>query len=371
MSRDISPSFLFVLADRGGFNFCWPVIRDLRGRGVSVMCLLAKKLDQNLRATDNDFGEYTVYDEKIKSLHTLIEQNSFFPQVAIINSLVTRDLEKNLICHLKKINVPIISPIDTWNFFKFRFSPVEKETSGEELRFLPDCVLVVDSYAKEQAIKDGIPEEKLFITGNPHFENLRLIYQQEKVTESVENLRKQWEISSSEKIIVFASEILSKLLQQNIKEYPGYNEVEVLEAIAGVLEKFSRQIFLLIKVHPYEDPTTFLQQPFLQNIRHRICQDLDALVAIKLADMVIGMRSMFLIEASSLGKQTISYQPVDPSEEQFYGNISGMTIPCYDPAQLEKKITQFLEKGSYKEVHSRKLKDSTEEILRFLDNLVF
>ena len=174
MSRDISSSFLFVLADRGGFNFCLPVIHDLRERGISVMCLLAKILDHNLRATENDFGEYIVYDEKIKSLYKLIEQNSFLPQVAIINSLVTRDLEKNLIYHLKKINVPIISPIDTWNFFKFRFSPVEKEKLGEELSFLPDFVLVVDSYAKEQAIKEGIPEEIIVITGNPHFENLRL-----------------------------------------------------------------------------------------------------------------------------------------------------------------------------------------------------
>ena len=172
MNENVPRLFLFVLADRGGYNFCRPVISELRQSGKQVMCLLAKKLDLSLKATDEDFGEYFVYSEQTNSLNTTLKKHSFIPHIATINTLVTRDLEKILINDLKKVNIPVISPIDTWDFFKFRFSPVEKETSGEELSFLPDYVLVVDSFAKERAVMEGIPEKKIIITCNPDFEKL-------------------------------------------------------------------------------------------------------------------------------------------------------------------------------------------------------
>ena len=86
--------FLFVLADRGGYNFCSPVISELRYRGQQVICFIAKKLEQNLKGTNEEFYEYLVYSEAEKDLYETIKRKSFLPNLAIINSLITRDLEK-------------------------------------------------------------------------------------------------------------------------------------------------------------------------------------------------------------------------------------------------------------------------------------
>ena len=331
------------------------------------MCLMEKELDQSLKAVGEDFGDYVVYSEQTKNLYALLKEYDFIPQIALIPSIITRDLEKVLIHELKEVNVTVITPSDTWDYFRSRFSPLNKESGIADFFYLPDYVFVVNAYAKERAICEGVPEEKIIVTGNPHFEYLGMAYQQNKINQNVKQLKQEWKIKPDHNIIIFASEGLSQLLLQNSHEYPGYNEVEVLKVVSETLKKFSNPIFLLITIHPYEDPTTFLQQPFLKNIQHRICKNLNPLSAIKLADIVIGMRSMFLIEAAFLGKRTISYQPISASNDQYFGNVSGITNPCYEPDVLENKIAQFLENQGKQVISLMQPQNATQNVIELLD----
>ena len=56
--------------------------------------------------------------------------------------------------------------------------------------------------------------------------------------------------------------------------------------------------------------------------------------------------------ATAGGKKTISYQPIDPSKDKYYGNIFGLTIPCYNSDDLKKEIGRLLENGGQKTVCS-------------------
>src|SRR5207248_11353111 len=67
-----------------------------------------------------------------------------------------------------KGHVPSVYVLDFWSNYWQRFSD-----SGKDLKFLPEKICVMDNAAEEAMIAEGIPPDRIAVTGNPHFEDFR------------------------------------------------------------------------------------------------------------------------------------------------------------------------------------------------------
>ena len=70
-------------------------------------------------------------------------------------------LDKKLLTVANKNNIPSISIIEHWSWYRKRFELDRKMV-------LPDHIVVNDDYARSQAINDGLPAGKIFVGGNPY-----------------------------------------------------------------------------------------------------------------------------------------------------------------------------------------------------------
>lgn len=216
-------------------------------------------------------------------------------------------LDKQLVRLGKEQGVPVVSVIEHWSWYRKRF-----ET--DEGLLLPDWILLNDSFAKESAIQDGLPEEKLVIAGNPVLEKM--------LTEPAEVLpRAEWlhmHNLPDRDYIVFVSEELRSDFPQGTPSYPGYDEYSVLEdliACAGGKD-------VLIKLHPAERADKY--SAYLSGTVHCIAKTSVSSMAVH-AFAVVGMASMLLLELAFIRKDIISHRP--GAVHSFIGEGLGATTP--------------------------------------------
>lgn len=88
----------------------------------------------------------------------------------------------------------------------------------------------------------------------------------------------------------------------------GYTEISVLESTLDVLGRLGRTVVLVEKLHPAAEsriPPKFLPE----NVNFRSLRDCELAALLWHSDLVIGMRSMALLEAHILGCEAVSFQP--------------------------------------------------------------
>ena len=147
---------IFTAQDPGGFNAIVPVIKKLEKDArfsISVIlakhaCLLAE--EQNIKYSDADKKSFDVSGADL-----------IFTGISFADSI-----EKKIIFLAKAENIPTISIVDFWTDYAPSFSDPETKN----LKYLPDYILVIDEIMKKQIIAEGLPKDKIFITGNPSFD---------------------------------------------------------------------------------------------------------------------------------------------------------------------------------------------------------
>ena len=110
----------------------------------------------------------------------------------------------------KKNKILSISIIEHWTFFKKRFY-----FRGNY--YYPDFILVNDKYSKKMALKEGLPKNKIIISGNEYLKNL--IKNKPKI-----------KLKDNKKIL-FISEPMSETHSKRTLKKFGYDEFKSLNAI--------------------------------------------------------------------------------------------------------------------------------------------
>lgn len=208
-------------------------------------------------------------------------------------------------CIKKAINENIytISFIDHWVNFKLRFDGLNKSE-------YPNEIWVVDETAKELAISEGLPKEKVFIKTNPYYYYLKNYWQpQYKDKEYFEKLQ----IPGKGFHILFAPDPFSV---RNGKETAGFDEVDALNDLIAIISQFNNEIKLIVKCHPLQ-PTDDLMKVIKKTNCNNcfLTKDADALELMHASDVVIGFYSNLLLEAEVLGKKVIRYFPGKPEAD--------------------------------------------------------
>lgn len=302
---------LLFSKDPGGANTVIPLVVALREKGYEVR-LFGKDaaLEKYSKAGLDEGTNIREFLKEVSSGEVEDFLSKERPDFLITGTSAGDFTEKYLWKAAEKLNIPSFAILDQWLNYGIRFSryttaEIREYEKDKSHPYLPSKILVMDDYAKQEAIKDGLDQSKILVSGQPYFETLL----KEKVSsERLKELRSRLGIGSDDLIITFASEPVSKDYKN---DYWGFNEKtifkELFEGVKEVSERSEKKISIIIKVHPREDEDSFEEiSSDTHKLKIIIDRDSKPMDLILISDVVAGMSSMFLIEAAIIGKPVLS-----------------------------------------------------------------
>ena len=257
-------------------------------------------------------------------------------------------------------NILSVAVLDQWQNYALRFSG---QTPNERLVYFPDKICVMDDLAKNEMIEDGVPLERIVITGQPAFERLQI--GTKNSPKKAEMLRSKLNISTREKILTFVAESLQKDFGNTL----GYNELTTFDAVGTILSELNlNHLTIIIKLHPENQLSEF--KGFIKkwpnlNI-HLIKDEFLTSEIFNISTFVIGMSSIMLVEADIVGKPVISLEINALREPQLaltrcgvipfiqnHGEASGiiksmLTDPSFLSAHIAKQTSWSTQLGATK-----------------------
>ncbi len=285
----------------------------LYGSNASGVKNYFKKLFESYRGLAKEFKnekDLIFFEEKF------LKKERVKPLILTGTSLGSNTIDKKGILFAKKWNLKCFSIIEHWSWYKKRFESNNKI-------ILPEKIFVNDRKAKDGAISDGLPSEKLVILGNPVLED-HLNRSSKQSHKNTEELMRNYNLEEDKIIICFISESLTEFRKG--EDELGFDEFEVFDA----LKQYKYHI--LVKSHP-EDCKNKFGKPN-QKISYIDKIPIEELAA--LSHKIIGMGSMLLIELSFYRNDIISYWP--NTLKPFIGNLYNITVPVIDLHSLDLSI---------------------------------
>ena len=257
-------------------------------------------------------------------------------------------IDKALIKFGIENNIKVISIVEHWSWYRERFTLDNK-------LILPDYIIVNDEIAKKEAIEDGLPGEILYPLGNPVLEQMA-----QKKLKTLP--KKKWLKKLSlpdRKIVTFISEDYRKNFNEKSDFHQGFDEFQAIEDIVFALKDTHH---LLIKVHPSEKINKYDKFKNRKDITIIQKTDIDSLILN--SDFIIGMGSMFLLEAAMHRNDIISYRPGD--KKGFIGNKIGATFSAKNKYELKNVLTgkQKIQNPGFINSYNH----STEKIINFIED---
>lgn len=254
----------------------------------------------------------------------------------------------------KNLGIKCFANVDSWAFYKERFSVDEKSVSNlssrSEKYFFPDYVLAVDEQARDGMVSDGIPYDQTVIAGYWHF-----LHQQRKLDKrdksKVEKYKKLLtQGDRGRKIILFLSECFSELFGEDPNSGYGYHEKTIFSALENALEpyKAGESFLIVIRPHPKEKLEWWNKKKRQSSIEMVIDFKADLLEQIEVADIVTGMQTQCLNDALLVGKKAISIQIGLNRNNPLFSSRQGLINTALRESDLERFISCFFS-GELKE----------------------
>lgn len=300
------------------------------------------------------------------------------PDILITGTSVDDMTEKYLWKAAEKSAVRSVAILDNWVNYGIRFSKYGLGESALYLSdrshdFLPDRIFVMDETARDAMISDGIPSEKVIVTGQPHFEWLR--DRTAVLTDSAVNIKKDAGNGCSS-VVTFVSEPFSQVYgsQEKASAVIGFNEYDIARQTALSLEKAAKKadvrIALIIKLHPKEDLHKYelLEKEFTRSQSIKIIVDgsstsIDLIAA---SDAVVGMVSMALVEAAVLGKPVLSVRIGMKGQDSFILAMNKACLNARDTRSLDEAADLLVSNKADGLAKFEVIKDPVERIIAFL-----
>lgn len=331
----IMPKILFFAHDPGGANAISPLIESLKKEHEVFVFAKGPALQKLPNA--QEFKKDTL--------------KTIMPDLIITGTSANDKTEKLLWQEAKVLNIKSMAILDHWANYGVRFSEYglsEIEKFKKECKFLPDYIIVMDEFAKQEMAKDGVPEEIIYPLGNPHFETII------KQAKTVKNIRSNF-INKNEFLIIFASEPYTE-------DYGKGNEKKVLKDLIEVVQ--AKNIKIIIKLHPKEDFSKYAEFKDLPNII--LDKNTPPIEAIMASDLIISMTSMFLIEGMILGKNILSYQPNEINPDKFILTHNKMLPFVKDKEDFKEKLLNILNGERYLQYNQGIEFKAIEKIVKFI-----
>lgn len=331
-------NILTVCGDPGGAAAIAPVIKKIKEDKQARIKCYAYNQGQDILKYHGITSHDLPASVDIGVISSLLKQSkiSLLLTATSYNNL---NWERNFIGEARKLGIFSFSILDFWSNYALRFSDAQGN-----LIYVPDKIAVMDDLAKNDMISAGFPQDCIVITGQPAFDAL-LKYREQFSIIKKNQIRNSIGIKNNESFIIFASQPLSEIYGARAASILGYDEKTVLEKVINSLEKISeknkKDITLLIRPHPRESLQDFAAYKS-QKIQIILSADDESWNLIMAADLIIGMTSIFLIEACFLGNIVVSLQPDLRNTDVLPTNKTGLSIGIYKKEEILDTLEKFL-----------------------------
>jgi hypothetical protein len=195
-----------------------------------------------------------------------------------------------------------IALLDHWCNYVERFS------DKGAFDCMPQTIAVMDNSAADELRRQGCPSGHLLVTGQPHFDDL--VRDSSRLTRA--EVRRELGISDKQTLLVFASEPQARFYGSDARHpsFLGYTEQDSLAAVLDAAAVVVPDALLLVKLHPLEAPDAFAELADREpRMATRTIRAYPTEHLVSAADVVLGMTSVFLLEAVMTGAPTISVRP--------------------------------------------------------------
>jgi len=288
-----------------------PVIEALRRRGENVIAIAS---DLAVTAFEEQCIQFFAMNVRPESAAQLAAEqlDQSRPAVVLSGTSAGVTLEKAVVAAANRGGIPTIGILDHWSNYSSRF-----EGPSGIRHYFPALLAVMDETARRDLLALHYPADAIAVTGHPAFDALISFAKEDRVA-----MRRRLGVSHGEKLVIFASEPQRRDHGSSL----GYDEMDALKILLDVLSDMPKpRPRLIIKPHPTESPTD------LQLLARAYCgvwsvvTDVHPRTLMLAADVVVGMTSLFLVEAALLGTPAVSVQPNLVGEDRFIGNRLGVT----------------------------------------------
>ncbi len=332
---------MFFARDPGGANEIRPVYEKMKEKYQTL--LYAKEFaferfqDENLPVKELGTCGGETYEDILAFLK---EMN---PDAVITGTSLDDFTERYLWKAAETLHIKAFAILDQWVNLGIRFSGCDYSRAEEYHRrrehpYLPYRILAMDELAKEQLLKDGVSEDKIALTGQPHFDMVRDQFRRARQVYD----RMRWNV-------VFVSEPLRQDYDNNseAESYWGFNEKSIFGSLYRSLEYLAEanacKIRLIIRPHPRENRKGW-EQVIKEMGKDSVTLEMDTVndsfSVIKSADLVCGMSSMFLLESIICGRSVVSIEIGLKRENPFILDRTGHCRSILSEEELQKKLLQ-------------------------------
>lgn len=330
---------LLFARDPGGANVILPIYEKLK-----------TKYEISLYAKEFAINTLQAYELPVKNLEeewdlkSLEDAAAFLqaikPEVLITGTSLDDFTERYLWKAAERLRIKAFAVLDQWVNLGIRFSACgygqeEEYHRYREHPYLPYRILAMDALAGKLLERDGIPEGKIILTGQPHFDTVREKFNR---AESVYD-RERWNI-------VFVSEPISQDYDRNGTDmYWGYNEKTIFQflyrSLERLAERYGGKMRVIVRPHPRENPvswTQMIQRLDSENIILECNAKSNNFSVMKSADLVCGMSSMFLLESVICKKPVLSIQIGLKRDNPFVLDKTGDCKSILSEEDLQSKL---------------------------------
>lgn len=191
----------------------------------------------------------------------------------------------------RECGTPSLAVLDHWSHYAERF------TVRQPFDRLPDRVAVMDERAADALRQLGFPAERLVVTGQPALDAVLEARPRGRAA-----ARAQWGVTTETRVVLFASEPIAG----DLGGASPYDQTDALDVLVRAMAGMEVDTTIVVRHHPREGRDLIAKRfPEL-----RIDSVPSARAAMAGADTVVGITSIFLLEAALAGIPVLSVQPV-------------------------------------------------------------
>ena len=273
------------------------------------------------------------------------------PRLLIVGTSENPDtLGLALVAEARSAGIESVGVVDALQIADYRF----RGRTGDALAYVPDWLLLPDRWTREAYVELGYPPERAVVCGHPHFDYVRKIAEGlAREGRSTVRCRLLPGVPCEQSVIVFVSEISTGLDPQEFRrsaEYTleGWGTSDgrtkiVLEEFLDAIRLVKPQPYLVLRLHPkntLEEFTAYLDKFDL------VSEGGSPLELMYVADLVVGMTSVLLMEAVVMGKRTLSIVPRAIERKWLPSTHMGLTSCVNSREELRSAITSILRERS-------------------------
>jgi hypothetical protein len=298
---------LFCAEDYGSIKSLFP-----------IFVYLSPKFNCRFFTNKDFFCEITKKKVKSTSQKEIIKRSKKFSPDIIFAGLGKKIDRPLLRFYGNRDEVKKIVAFDEWYY---NYKEVTK-FKNEYLKI--NTYLVNDKFCYNKAIREGLDKKKIFITGQFHLSNI------------FNNFKGKKKISNN---ILFLHEDIKKKKNFENLEYPGYSAKQVLKDLISIHAHLKLNSKIIVKLHPSaKENFDYFKKDSINKYIKFVYNDNEVIKYMLSSKIIIGMRSMAILESIVLKLPVISYQPNSSFERCSAVNL-GLIKPLKKLIDLKRIIS--------------------------------